>query len=173
MAKTRLGQSGIPSRPYDGFTSKAPLPKGEGPFTRHTTIGIMGKRVVFSPKSSDGKGAGHFTRHTTMGIMGQPVEFVAKESPEGKGQGPFTQHTVMGIMGKRRVFSLKTQLEETTPGQGGRQYTPEEIEGLEAIWGAVKGDYEFEFEPTVQEIEDISLIIAIDEATEKNTYYTI
>lgn len=62
---------------------------------------------------------------------------------------------------------------DKTPGDGGRQYTPEEIEGLEAIWGAVKGDYEFEFEPTIQEIEDISLIIAIDEATEKNTYYTV
>lgn len=68
------------------------------------------------------------------------------------------------------------------PVIGGRKkkLSPEDVKTLELIYGGIEPSIETVLEPTlepaletVEEFEDIALILAIAEATEKNTYYTV
>ena len=145
----RLSQIGVGAQPYDGFTPKTPSAgKGEGQFTRLTSMGVGGQRVAFTPKTGGGgKGEGQFTRLITVGIGGQRVSFVPKDSGGGgKGVGQFTRLVTFGIGGQRVSFEPKSAEEDTSGGakkvrtdSKGKRLSQEEVDGLEAYGRARAG----------------------------------
>jgi len=138
MAKTRHGQKGIGVRPYAGFVPKNPAsgPKSSATVTRLLSIGIGGRR------RKTGKGEGPFTRLTTMAINGRRVVFEPKNPIIPPVELVVTRLLTFGIGGKRVSFEPKTPFETaSTNVMGGgkkiygvkkKQWTDEEIKGLEA-----------------------------------------